>query len=604
MVGKKNILTVSYGTFSCTLEGFEDPFTAMKAIAEHLRDLSADENFFDHTPPRPNHEQVANLAQASSATVITADALDDDHLHLKAKTKDETAQAAEAKAKAEAAEAEKAAKARKAAEAIEKAKAEKEAKAKKAAEAAKKAKAEKEAKAREAAEAAKKAKAKAEEEAMAREVAEAVKKAKAEEEEARAREEAAEAARKAEEAKEEEAKKAKAADADTEEKKSSENASGGDVLAFSELKYTLTSKIADKPVGRRKPRDGSQSDDVAQITRIAQPGDDQQDESDSPIDYGADSIILRSSNDEISDDDATQTASSRTSSKGNAPDEALILSNLLSQDANAGSQSRQDRRDDTARKDGAHKDGSGKKPEKGDRKSLAHEAEDEAIERLMQTTNNRIEHDESSARRETIAHLKAAVAATKADSSIGTDAEKRDEEELHQYQDDLAQVSKPLALRGKHNDEAEQTPLVLVGGQRVKRDGDAADDDLPSTAPSARPLRISLGNQDHDEGNVDAIVGSSLAKVSFEDYASQAGAVEMPSLLEAAAAHFTYVERVEHFSRPMLMRKISGLSKDHGYSREDGLRAFGSMLRDGTIEKHENGKFRLGEASRFMAKAH
>ena len=232
------------------------------------------------------------------------------------------------------------------------------------------------------------------------------------------------------------------------------------------------------------------------------------------------------------------------------------------------------------------------------------------VERLMETTTSRLDNDESSGRRASIAHLKAAVAATKADASLTGAAVEQEARERDQYAEDLARVVRPerAQSRGDRVKTNRPAPLVLVSEQRI----DKNEEEVNSAAATAvddgpvRPRRISraaLDEADDTHSDEDGNIFSDQDQSSFAEYAASANALELPDLLEAAAAYYTYVESTEQFTRPMLMRKIASISARDGFSREAGLRSFGTLLREGKLVKGNDGKFVIAKNSRFTPEA-
>lgn len=190
--------------------------------------------------------------------------------------------------------------------------------------------------------------------------------------------------------------------------------------------------------------------------------------------------------------------------------------------------------------------------------------------RLMESADARMDDPETSDQRETYSHLRTAVAATEAEREAETDTALEDAE----YRGDLASVVSPrrpevnvTSIRPRSEAAA---PLKLVAEQRV----DAASAETRPVTPRRVETPTDTGPE---EGG-------------FASFAQEQGAQSLSDLLEAAAAYLSFIEGQEKFSRPQLMNKVRSLKQDE-FNREESLKSFGQLLRDGKIEKAGGGRF-------------
>ncbi|WP_164659987.1 chemotaxis protein CheA [Tropicibacter sp. Alg240-R139] len=207
------------------------------------------------------------------------------------------------------------------------------------------------------------------------------------------------------------------------------------------------------------------------------------------------------------------------------------------------------------------------------------EADEDDLSRLMATADEKLDDPDTSSSREAYTHLRAAVAAAHAERSAGGTVGTHTSDD--DYREDLASVVRPRRPTAKASSPRPRAggdrpaPLKLVAEQRI---------DVPTETQNRGPVRprrvasVVADDPNNETGN------------GFADYAAEQGAVSLPDLLEAAAAYMSFVEGREQFSRPQLMNKVRQLD-NQSFNREDGLRSFGQLLRDGKIEKAGGGRF-------------
>lgn len=232
--------------------------------------------------------------------------------------------------------------------------------------------------------------------------------------------------------------------------------------------------------------------------------------------------------------------------------------------------------------------------------------EDEALDRLLEQTNSRMSADTIQRRQSALSHLKAAVAATMADrkdsqTPVEEDPKKDADKD---YRNDLADIVRPKRVtKEERATKSTVAPLVLVPQAQVEPEAEAevAAEDETAVQPEAESApELDIAVRPRRVSREDAAASNAELDTGFADYAEQMGASDLSDLLEAAAAYLNKVEGKPHFSRPQVMHMVMRHDPERGFSREDSLRSFGDLLRNGTIEKVDRGQFVISNESRFL----
>lgn len=238
---------------------------------------------------------------------------------------------------------------------------------------------------------------------------------------------------------------------------------------------------------------------------------------------------------------------------------------------------------------------------------------DADIERLIRKTDSELKRPDTQRRLSAIQHLKAAVAATEADRTALLPPERTDERAQGRYRRDLDSVVGQERLA---ESPLRPPPLVLVSAQRI--DGPRSPAPaispvhvVPAPAVAARPERerlvadlaldldLDLGDAGTLPGNIfDETAGQSLA-----EFSRALGVRSLAERLEAAAIYNTVVLDRPEFTRTHLFRQVETLTEGGPLSLEEALGEFGELLRKGRLLKLRKGVFGAATASPLMIEA-
>ncbi len=657
MVSTSKILTVSYGTFSCTLEGFDDPFSTMRLIAEYFRDLAADDRYFGAEPPTPDAEMLHRIAERALRRPVEARIEDNNVVLRQAGTAvpegEPTRVAGETLLEERAGEAE----ATETAEGL----------AGNLAETGKGSAPPPQGETDEAGKAGDAAKPAASTARKSEKAAKAGKKARKK----KARKKKARAAAEAKA----EAKAARAARKDGPEPAAPEPAAPEPAADAGFTDGSIAAKLQ-RIRAVVETGEGEAAQDDADLPNLEDfyadlsgegPGSDDLEHPRQPDKAAAQTPVpiarvmkvrrqpeepeakeaAEASAEDMTGPDMAEPAGKTGPKTAAAPagweteqvstlspeDEAALRAELAQVEAEIEQAAKAPAPAEDPARQADGQEGEADKPKATDKKADKSDpptrtAFDDghiegagAIDRILAETDAKLQSAEANQKRASIAHMRAAVQARRAEEEEARDAPSQTPllltsgagDAAGEYREDLEQVVRPKPgrgpRRGRRSGKGTLAPLVLVSEQRV--DGDRDMQAKPTSSgrrkpgrdaeadKPVRPRRVSL----RKGGDGDRPAPSREKQLNvlrdFTLFAAEAGAAGTEELLEAAAAFRVYVVGQETFSRPQVMGLVLKSHKEAEITREEGLRAFGRLIRTGVIRKIQRGRYTVSEKSRF-----
>lgn len=234
-------------------------------------------------------------------------------------------------------------------------------------------------------------------------------------------------------------------------------------------------------------------------------------------------------------------------------------------------------------------------------------AEEEGdFDRLMEEAKTKLEGVETRRRFSAISHLKAAVAATLADRRCSPPtsrpSNRPSEEEISLYRDDLSKAVRPRrpASEGSatRRPSADLRPTAGSGlAQRVDNPEGAGTPRVPSSARAASPPATSPSTTTRMRTR-SRIWKKSRPKAcrGFAEFAERLGASTMTVFSKPPP--LTPPRSKAASLCPHILRKVEFVLTRGDYNREDGLRSFGMLLRQGKIQKVARGQFAVSGIAR------